>query len=53
MDAVAAAAKDNRNVEVHFYPGAEHGFFTKGRAAYNPEAVAAASAGTSTGCSRS
>jgi carboxymethylenebutenolidase len=43
MDAVAEAAKANRNVEVHFYSGAEHGFFTKGRAAYNPEAVAAAS----------
>ena len=42
MDAVAEAAKDNRNVEVHFYPGAEHGFFTEGRDAYNPEAVAEA-----------
>ena len=32
IDAVIAAAKGNRNVEVHLYPGAEHGFFTKGRA---------------------
>jgi carboxymethylenebutenolidase len=43
MDAVADAAKGNRNVEVHFYPGAEHGFFTKGRQAWNEQAVAAAS----------
>ena len=43
MDAVAEAARSNRNVEVHFYPGAEHGFFTKGRPAWHPEAVAAAS----------
>jgi carboxymethylenebutenolidase len=43
MDAVAEAAKGNRAVEVHFYPGAEHGFFTKGRAAWHPEAVAVAS----------
>src|SRR6516162_162507 len=43
IDAVIAAAKGNRNVEVYLYPGAEHGFFTKGRPAYNPEAVAAAS----------
>ena len=44
MDAVAEAARGNRNVEVHFYPGAEHGFFTKGRPAWNETAVAAASA---------
>jgi carboxymethylenebutenolidase len=42
IDAVADAAKANPNVEVHLYPGAEHGFFTKGRDAYNAEAVAAA-----------
>lgn len=44
IDAVAAAAKDNGNVEVHLYPGAGHGFFTEGRAAYHPDAVAAANA---------
>jgi len=43
VDAVIAAAKGNRNVEVYLYPGAEHGFFTKGRPAFNAEAVAAAS----------
>ena len=43
IDAVIAAVKGNRNVEVHLYPGAEHGFFTKGRPAFNAEAVAAAS----------
>ena len=37
MDAVTEAARGNRNVEVHFYPGAEHGFFTKGRPAWHPE----------------
>ena len=42
VDAVIAAAKGNRNVEVHLYPGAEHGFFTKGRPAFNAAAVAAA-----------
>ncbi|HEY7243300.1 MAG TPA: dienelactone hydrolase family protein [Xanthobacteraceae bacterium] len=42
IDAVVAAAKGNRNVEVYLYPGAEHGFFTKGRPAFNPGAVAAA-----------
>jgi len=42
MDAVAEAARQNPNVEVHFYPGAGHGFFTKGRTAYNPQAVAEA-----------
>jgi carboxymethylenebutenolidase len=44
IDAVAAAAKDNGNVEVHLYPGAGHGFFTEGRPAYHPDAVAAANA---------
>jgi carboxymethylenebutenolidase len=44
IDAVIAAAKGNHNVEVHLYPGAEHGFFTKGRSAFNGEAVAAATA---------
>jgi carboxymethylenebutenolidase len=44
MDAVVSAARDNRNIEVHFYSGAEHGFFTKGRPAWNEKAVAAASA---------
>jgi carboxymethylenebutenolidase len=43
IDAVIAAVKGNRNVEVHLYPGAEHGFFTEGRPAFNAEAVAAAS----------
>src|SRR5262249_41214294 len=38
-----AAAEGNRNVEVYLYPGAEHGFFTKGRPAFNAEAVAVAS----------
>ena len=42
VDAVIAAAKDNRNVEVYLYPDPEHGFFTKGRPAFNAEAVAAA-----------
>ena len=42
IDAVAEAAKANSNVSVHLYEGAEHGFFTKGRAGYNPEAVAQA-----------
>jgi len=42
IDAVAEAAKANANVEVHLYAGAQHGFFTKGRPAYNDEAVAAA-----------
>jgi hypothetical protein len=44
VDAVIAAAKGNRNVEVYLYPGAAHGFFTKGRPAFNGEAVAAATA---------
>jgi carboxymethylenebutenolidase len=44
IDAVAGAAKDNANAEVHLYPGAGHGFFTAGRPAYHPQAVAAASA---------
>jgi carboxymethylenebutenolidase len=44
IDAVIAAAKGNRNVEAHLYPGAEHGFFTKGRPAFNVKAVAAATA---------
>jgi carboxymethylenebutenolidase len=42
VDAVIAAAKGNRNVEVYLYR-AEHGFFTEGRPAFNAEAVAAAS----------
>jgi uncharacterized repeat protein (TIGR01451 family) len=44
VDAVIAAAEGNRNVEVYLYPGAEHGFFTKARPAFNAEAVAAATA---------
>ncbi len=44
IDAVAGAAKRNRNVEVHLYAGAGHGFFTQGRPAYHPEAVAQATA---------
>jgi carboxymethylenebutenolidase len=44
IDAIIAAAQDNRDVEVYLYPGAEHGFFTKGRPAFNDEAVAAATA---------
>ena len=43
IDAVAEAAKANPRVEVHFYPGAGHGFFTKARPAWNEHAVAAAS----------
>jgi carboxymethylenebutenolidase len=42
VDAVITAAKGNRNVEVYLYPAAAHGFFTKGRPAFNAEAVAAA-----------
>jgi carboxymethylenebutenolidase len=42
IEAVRAAAKNNRNVEIYLYPGAEHGFFTRGRPAFNAEAVAAA-----------
>ena len=45
LDAVITAAKGNRNVEVYLYPGAEHGFFTKGRPAFNADAVTAATAG--------
>jgi len=44
IDAVSEAAKGNANVEVYLYPGAQHGFFTKGRPAYNEAAVAAATA---------
>jgi carboxymethylenebutenolidase len=44
IDAVAAAARSNRNVEVHLYPGAGHGFFTAGRPAYDADAVAKATA---------
>jgi carboxymethylenebutenolidase len=44
IDAVSGAAKGNANVEVYFYPGAQHGFFTKGRPAYNEAAVTAATA---------
>ncbi len=39
IDAVAAAAKANGNVEVHLYPGAGHGFFTSGRPSYDAHAV--------------
>jgi carboxymethylenebutenolidase len=42
IDAVVDAAKANSKVEVHLYAGAQHGFFTKDRPAYNNEAVAAA-----------
>jgi carboxymethylenebutenolidase len=42
IDAVAEAAKANGNVEVHLYPGAQHGFFTAGRPGYHAEAVAEA-----------
>jgi carboxymethylenebutenolidase len=44
VDAVVAAARGNRNIEMYLYPGAEHGFFTKGRPAFDAEAVAAATA---------
>jgi len=44
IDAVAEAAKGNRNVEVYRYPGAGHGFFTAGRPAHNPTAVVEATA---------
>jgi carboxymethylenebutenolidase len=42
IDAVEDAAKANRNVDVNLYPGAGHGFFTKGRPAFNESAVAEA-----------
>jgi carboxymethylenebutenolidase len=44
IDAVAGAAKGNPRVELHHYAGAGHGFFTEGRPAYHPQAVAEASA---------
>jgi carboxymethylenebutenolidase len=44
IDAVAEAAKESPNVEIHRYPGAAHGFFTKGRPGYNEGAVAEATA---------
>jgi carboxymethylenebutenolidase len=42
IDAVAKAAEGNRNVEIHRYPGAGHGFFTAGRPGYNERAAAEA-----------
>ena len=43
IDTVDTASKANGKIEVHLHPGAAHGFFTAGRPAYNPEAVARAS----------
>jgi carboxymethylenebutenolidase len=40
--AVADAARGNRNVEVHLYPGAGHAFFSPNRPTYDPQAVAKA-----------
>jgi len=42
IDEVADATRANRNVEIHLYPGAGHGFFNPLRPAYNPAAVALA-----------
>jgi len=42
IDTVHAASKANGKIEVHLHPGAGHGFFTAGRPAFHPEAVARA-----------
>ena len=44
IDAVAAAAEGNRNVEMHLYPGAEHGFFNRAVPPGNEKAVETATA---------
>jgi carboxymethylenebutenolidase len=44
IEAVATASKRNPKIEVHLYPGAGHGFFTAGRPAFHPQAVAHATA---------
>jgi len=44
IDAVAGAARGNSSVEIFRYAGAGHGFFTEGRPAYHPQAVAEATA---------
>lgn len=44
IDIVNAASKANSRIEVHLHPGAGHGFFTQGRPAYHPQAVARANA---------
>jgi carboxymethylenebutenolidase len=43
IDAVSRAAQDNRNITIHLYPGAGHGFFNPARATYDPQAVELAS----------
>jgi carboxymethylenebutenolidase len=42
IDEVTNATRANRNVAIHLYPGAGHGFFNPLRPAYNAEAVALA-----------
>jgi hypothetical protein len=37
------AAQHNRNITIHLYPGAGHGFFNPARATYDPQAVELAS----------
>jgi carboxymethylenebutenolidase len=42
IDEVIAATQPNRNIEIHLYPGAGHGFFNPLRASYDAAAVALA-----------
>src|SRR5262245_2390937 len=42
IDAVADATRANRNIEIHLYPGAGHGFFNPLRPVYDAAAVALA-----------
>jgi carboxymethylenebutenolidase len=42
IDAVTDATRANRNVEIHLYPGAGHGFFNPLRPVYDAAAVALA-----------
>lgn len=38
VEAVRAAARECSDVEIHLYPEADHGFFSPGRPAHDPEA---------------
>jgi dienelactone hydrolase len=42
IDEVTDATRANRNVEIHLYPGAGHGFFNPLRPVYDAAAVALA-----------
>ena len=44
IDAVAAAAAGNRNVEIQLYPGAGHGFFNRTFSTNDEKAVETATA---------